>query len=97
VSRLGNTHTKVEVQPSNSPDVNGNDLGFFPSMSARVSRFEAVEPRNVPTLFKNVLRCYTEYDAETLERVWLSKSRVMQCIIDDKGNNYYQPPHRRDV
>ena len=97
MSRLGNTHTKVEVQPSNSPDVNGNDLGFFPSMSARVSRFEAVEPRNVPTLFKNVLRCYTEYDAETLERVWLSKSRVMQCIIDDKGNNYYQPPHRRDV
>ena len=41
-------------------------------MSARVSRFEAVEPRNVPTLVKNVLRCYTEYDAETLERVWLS-------------------------
>ena len=49
-------------------------------MSARVSKFEAVEERNVPTLVKNVLRCYTEYDAETLERVWATKSRVMQCI-----------------
>eukprot|EP00959_Pyramimonas_sp_CCMP1952_P459521 9478375-Pyramimonas_sp.AAC.1 len=51
-----------------------NDLGFFPSMSTRVSKHSS---RSVDELVKFVHDEFRAYYAETLDRIWEMKRRVL--------------------
>ena len=65
---------ELKTQPSQSPDLNVNDLGFFASLKSRVWRANA---SSVDELVQNVFDDqYEEYDADTLERVWQSLFKV---------------------
>ena len=60
---------ELKTQPSQSPDLNVNDLGFFASLKSRVWRASA---SSVNELVQNVFDQYEEYDGDTMERVWQS-------------------------
>ena len=57
---------ELKTQPSQSPDLNVNDLGFFASLKSRVWRANV---SSVDELMQNVFDQYEEYDGDTLERV----------------------------
>jgi hypothetical protein len=91
IARHGGPIIETITQPSNSPDLNVNDLGFFPSMSSRVSKMKV---RTVPEL---VHGCFRDYPAQTLENIYSLKGRVLAEIIKRNGNNDYKLPHRKGV
>ncbi|CAN0469879.1 unnamed protein product [Laminaria digitata] len=64
---------ELKTQPSQSPDLNVNDLGFFASLKSRVWRANA---NSVDELVKIIFDLYEEYNGDTLERVWQSLFKV---------------------
>ena len=64
---------EFKTQPSQSPDINVNDLGFFVSLKSRVWRANA---SSVDELVQNVFDQYEEYDGDTLKREWQSLFEV---------------------
>ena len=92
ICRHGGPIIELITQPSNSPDLNVNDLGFFPSMSSRVSK---IKTRKIEELVGQVNKCFADYDSETLERLWSLKTSVLAEIVKVQGNNNYKLPHRK--
>ncbi|KAK9733651.1 hypothetical protein RND81_04G081700 [Saponaria officinalis] len=80
----------LQCQPSNSPDLNINDLGFF-----RVIQTIQHEksPKTVRELINAVEVAFNETNDVTLNYVWLSLMFYMNEILSDKGNNKYKLPH----
>ena len=89
-NRRGGTKIVLERQVANSPDSNANDLAFFPSLSARVSKRKM---RMTEDLVREVHTCYAQYDSATLTRVFEYKSLIMSEIVKAQGNNTYKLPH----
>ena len=58
---------RLEQQPSNSPDLNVLDLGFFHSLQTRVAKTK--EGGKLVDILPNVNKAFKEYPPETLERV----------------------------
>ena len=58
---------RLEQQPSNSPDLNVLDLGFFHSLQTRVAKIK--EGGKLVDILSNVNKAFKEYPPETLERV----------------------------
>ncbi|KAK9714134.1 hypothetical protein RND81_06G073900 [Saponaria officinalis] len=79
----------LQCQPSNSPDLNVNDLGFF-----RVIQTLQHEkaPTTVCQLVDVVLKAFYETSDHVLIYVWLSLMYCMNEILIDKGNNKYKLP-----
>ena len=75
---------ELKTQPSQSPDLNVNDLGFFASLKSRVWRASA---SSVDELVQNVFDQYEEYDGDTLERVWQSLFKVYNQTLRKLGGN----------
>ena len=84
--RHGGTKIVMVDQSANSPETNANDLGFFPSMSARISK---TKPHTIEDLCKEVHRSYHDYEPETLGNIFDMKTRVLGEIIKAKGNNHH--------
>ncbi|CAM9154592.1 unnamed protein product, partial [Sphacelaria rigidula] len=58
---------ELVAQPSQSPDLNINDLGFFASLKSRMWRMNA---SSIDELVKTIFMEYEDHDSDTLERVW---------------------------
>ncbi|ETN03780.1 hypothetical protein PPTG_15976 [Phytophthora nicotianae INRA-310] len=80
----------IEMQPSNSPDTNILDLGYFRSIQAL--QYEE-SPNSIDELIECTIASYQNLQPETLEDTFVSLQKVMECIIQDLGNNSYKRPH----
>ena len=81
---------RIMKQPPNSPDMNALDLGFFASLQSKA--YEKVS-RNLDDLIQNVKKEFDNYDADTLNRVFLTLQGCMIEIMKDGGGNRYKIPH----
>ena len=81
---------ELKTQPSRSPDLNFNDLGFFASLKSRVWR---ANTSSADELVQNVFRQYEEYDGHTLERVWQSPFKVYNQTLRTLGDNDLREEH----
>ena len=80
----------IFTQPSNSPDLNINDLGFFRALQAYFSQFC---PKTTEEIVEYVLKAHELYPKERINHIWLSLMTVMNEIIDSNGDNDYKIPH----
>ncbi|CAN0355161.1 unnamed protein product [Discosporangium mesarthrocarpum] len=79
----------LETQPSNSPDLNVNDLGFFHSIQLLK---EEVGVTTAEGLVENTLEAIHIYSQETLECVWHSLFAVYGEILGFKRDNSNKIP-----
>jgi len=83
---------QVMTQPSNSPDLNILDLGFFHSLKSRVSKLKN-GVKTADDLIGNVKQAFNEYNRESLDHIWAHQFRVWNSILQVDGGNYYPAPH----
>ncbi|CAM9362117.1 unnamed protein product, partial [Laminaria digitata] len=81
---------ELVTQPSQSPDLNINDLGFFASLKSRVWGMNA---STVKELVDTIFQQYEEYDGDTLERVWQSLFKVYNQTLRKLGDNDFSVEH----
>ncbi|KAL5717415.1 hypothetical protein ACHQM5_010420 [Ranunculus cassubicifolius] len=81
---------QLTCQPSNSPDLNILDLGFFNSIQALQQKECS---RTVRELICAVEKSFNEYPAEKLNRVFLTLQMCMREIMKVEGSNKYKIPH----
>jgi hypothetical protein len=81
---------KLENQPSNSPDLNINDLGFFRSIECLVYKHR---PKTKLELIQQVQSEYDKYSPSLLNRIWLTHQTVMNQILANRGCNDFKIPH----
>ncbi|CAM9196216.1 unnamed protein product [Pylaiella littoralis] len=77
-------------QPSNSPDTNILDLGFFNSIQSLQDR---TTPRTVDELIAEVKRVFHAQTPTILGKVWVSLQAILQEIILAGGDNTFKLPH----
>lgn len=85
-----NWDIRIKRQPSNSPDFNVLDLGFFNSIQS-IQHQKA--PTNIKELILVVKQAFKEEKRDTLDNVFLS---LQQCMIESlkvNGNNTYKLAH----
>ncbi|CAM9993707.1 unnamed protein product, partial [Pylaiella littoralis] len=81
---------KLINQPSNSPDTNILDLGFFNSIQSLQDR---TTPRTVDELIAEVKRAFHAQTPTILGKVWVSLQAILQEIILAGGDNTFKLPH----
>ena len=81
---------ELVTQPTQSPDFNVNDLGFFASLKSRVWRMNA---SSIDELVDPIFQQYEEYDRATLERVWQSLFKVYNQTLRKMGDNDFRVEH----
>jgi hypothetical protein len=79
-------------QPSQSPDLNILDLGFFNSLKKRIASEYALA-KTTKDLMDAVLQAYEKYDRETLERIWGHQYAVYRMVLNYYGCNDFKAPH----
>lgn len=77
-------------QPTNSPDMNCLDLGFFASLQSSTDRTTS---RNMDELIQNVEKEYQNYNPIILNRVFLTLQGCMIEVMKDNGGNRYKISH----
>ena len=82
---------KLEQQPSNSPDLNVLDLGFFHSLQRKVAKIK--HGGNLVDIVENVQMAFESYPPATLENVWQSLVLGMNNILRAEGGNDFPLPH----
>ena len=78
-------------QPSNSPDLNVLDLGFFNSIQELQQRLHS---KNLEELVIHVQEAFKMEKWETMEKVWLTLQGCMQQIMEKEGGNDYKIHHQ---
>jgi DNA-binding Lrp family transcriptional regulator len=78
------------TQPPNSPDFNINDLGLFHGIQT-LQQQESF--RTIDQLIKAVLKSYSMYPWEKINRVFLSFQQCMIKSMEMSGSNQYIIPH----
>jgi hypothetical protein len=78
-------------QPSQSPDCNICDLYFFPSIQSRYFKIEDIW--NVNDVVQAVKTAFKNYEANKLNRAFLSLMMNYNCILEKDGDNNYKMPH----
>jgi hypothetical protein len=81
---------KVMYQPSNSPDMNILDLGFFASLQSLTFRRAA---KSIDELIQNVKNEFEEYNPSSVKKVFLTLQSCMIEVMKMNGGNRYQVPH----
>jgi len=81
---------RIMYQPSNSPDMNVLDLGFFASLQSLTQRTVC---RTLDQLIQNVEKEYEDYNPNTLRRVFLTLQSCMIEVLQVSGGNRYKVPH----
>ena len=81
---------ELVTQPSQSPDLNITDLGFFASLKSRVWGMNASSANE---LVETIFQQYEEYDGDTLERVWQSLFKVYNQTLRTLGDNDFSVEH----
>ena len=77
-------------QPSNSPDTNILDLGFFNSIQALQQQKRT---QTIAELIDAVQESFAALDKVKLENCFMTHQAVCREIILDSGNNAYKLPH----
>ena len=81
---------KFISQPSNSPDLNILDLGFFNSIQ---SLQDSTTPRTIDDLIAEVRTAFAAQTSEKLGAVWTTIQSILQEIMLAKGDNNFKLPH----
>lgn len=81
---------EFKSQPPNSPDLNVLDLGFFNSIQ---SLQHQASPTTIDELIECVTDAYNQISKETLNSVFLTLQKCMECIMSVNGSNTYKIPH----
>ena len=81
-----------ETQPSQSPDLNKNDLCFFNSLQTQAEKLKE-ESHSKEVLLQAVIKAYNDYDPMILNRFDALQYAVYREILKDGGNNQYKVPH----
>lgn len=89
---LDGYNIRLAQQPSNSPDLNILDLGFFSSIQ---SLQQKTTTKTIPELVAAVQRSYNELHPKTLSNVWMSLQFVMCEVLKVNGGNNYKLPHAK--
>jgi hypothetical protein len=82
----------MDTQPSNSPDLNILDLGFFHSLKVRAGHLKH-RAHNIDQMIANIKEAYEDYDYDTLNHIWAHLFGVYNCILQVDGDNQYAAPH----
>jgi hypothetical protein len=77
-------------QPANSPDMNILDLGLFSSLQSMTDRLVS---NNLDELIHNVKQQYDAYDADKINRVFLTLKSCLIEVMKVGGGNGYKIPH----
>jgi hypothetical protein len=83
---------RLFTQPSNSPDCNLNDLGFFAALQAL---YYQEAPSNTKELIHLVEKAYKDFESEKINRLWLTYMSCLNQIIESHGDNDYKIPHMK--
>lgn len=81
---------RIMHQPPNSPDMNVLDLGFFASLQSLTLRTNC---KNIDELVQNVQMEYADYDADSVNRVFLTLQACCIEVMMARGGNGYKIPH----
>ncbi|CAM9831042.1 unnamed protein product [Choristocarpus tenellus] len=74
----------IETHPTNSPDLNVNDLGFFHSIQ---QLREDMRVTNTEELVEATMEVFNMYPRETPECVWQSLFASYEEVLGFKGDN----------
>nr|ABF93607.1 transposon protein, putative, Mariner sub-class [Oryza sativa Japonica Group] len=81
---------KLVCQPTNSPDLNVLDLGFFNSI-------QSIQYKSVSTTTEELVaaidRAFEDYPVRLSNRIFLSLHACMREVIEVLGDNSYDLPH----
>ena len=91
VSETPQFEATLVQQPSQSPDRNILDLGFFNGLQKL--QFRSGPASNIDELIERVETAFSEYDPVILNRVFLTHMMVMEQIILHDGGNHFALPH----
>ena len=75
---------ELKTQPSQSPDLNVDDMGVLASLKSRVWRANAI---SVDELVKSFFDLYEENDGDTFERGWQNLLKVYNQTLRKLGDN----------
>lgn len=78
-------------QPPNSPDTNILDLGFFRAIQSL--QWKQPPARSIQDLIANVTAAFNQYDAESLNKMWLTHQTICDEILINNGDNDFDIPH----
>ncbi|XP_044966754.1 uncharacterized protein LOC123426911 [Hordeum vulgare subsp. vulgare] len=81
---------RLMQQPSNSPDMNILDLGLFSSLQSMSVRLVS---NNLDELINNVQHEYDAYDADKINRIFLTLQSCLIEVMKRGGSNDYKIPH----
>ena len=81
---------RLMQQPPNSPDMNILDLGLFSSLQSMADRLVS---NNLDELIDNVMHEYDAYDADKINRVFLTLQSCLIEVMKIGGGNDYKIPH----
>ncbi|XP_044956686.1 uncharacterized protein LOC123407585 isoform X2 [Hordeum vulgare subsp. vulgare] len=81
---------RLMQQPSNSPDMNILDLGLFSSLQSMSDRLVS---NNLDELINNVQHEYDAYDADKINRIFLTLQSCLIEVMKRGGSNDYKIPH----
>nr|XP_017221385.1 PREDICTED: uncharacterized protein LOC108198123 [Daucus carota subsp. sativus] len=81
---------RLMCQPSNSPDLNILDLGFFNAIQSL--RYKE-SPKTIDELIDAVERSYQAYPPRILNRIFCTLQTCMIEILKGRGFNKYSIPH----
>ena len=88
----GGYRMTVRQQPSNLPDLNVLDLGFFQSLQRKSDAIKS--GGRLVDIVKSVTDAFKAYPQATLEHVWQRLFAAMECVLECRGGNDYILPHR---
>jgi hypothetical protein len=78
------------TQPSNSPDLNILDLGFF---NALQSAYYGSSPTSEIEIIQCVTQAFNEYPPNKINRLWVTLQSIYNCILETGGDNNFKIPH----
>lgn len=81
---------RLVCQPSNSPDLNVLDLGFFAAIQAL---FHRGTPNNVEQIVDRINKAFQEYPADRSNRIFITQQSCMLEILKHNGGQHYNIPH----
>ena len=82
----------IVTQPSNSPDLNLCDLGFFSSLKHQGSQI-CTHCTDRDQTMQNVVKAFNDYPSDKLEDMWAAYYNNVRSIMEALGGNDYKQAH----
>jgi hypothetical protein len=79
----------VVEQPTKSPDMNANDLGFYNSLDSKIPN---PRPFDLDRLYSCFVDAFKKYVSELLDKIYDTRKRVLKEVLKVKGSNEYKMP-----